>query len=361
MSISQSPHSIHLLQPKIPPHLPSFSFNPNFPQIRLIKNINPSREKSKIRNPFRPRNHNLPNRFPLPIPNMNPIATPREDIPFSISVNSIRNTIRAVSEHPAVLQRFAIGCDVVAVDCSGIGLVVHVRDAACVGDIDVFEIRGEFNAVGGNEVVCYCLDYAGFWGEAVYLVGEQNLVMLQFAAFTMLKITHLGTNRRLETISLPTELSAESFPFFVGNKGHDKPKRISRIGEPQIPSMRMLHNIINTGKVPPIETIQQHFRAIRRWVQERQLRRMVIQISLIAENDLLAFAAGRVRVHGVECATAVCLGDVGESRRSDGVVVKEVNGCDVDGVGDVHAAVAGEVDFPSGEVVGSLMKDVSEV
>lgn len=162
----------NLLQPKIPPHLPPLSLNPHLPQPHLIKNIHPTRKKRKIRNSPRPRNHNLPNRHPLLIPNMNSIPTTRKNIPVRIRVDSIRDAISAISEQSAVCQGFAICCDVVAVDCSGLGLVVDVCYAACVGDVDVFEIRGEFDSIWGDEVVCYGLHYAGFGGEAVDLAGE---------------------------------------------------------------------------------------------------------------------------------------------------------------------------------------------
>lgn len=75
---------------------------------------------------------------------------------------------------------------------------------------------------------------------------------------------------------------------------------------------------------------------------------MVLDISLIAENDLLAFAAGRVGAWGIVGSTAVCLGDVGVVESFDRIVVGEVDGCYVDGVGDVGAAVGGEVDFVGG-------------
>lgn len=83
---------------------------------------------------------------------------------------------------------------------------------------------------------------------------------------------------------------------------------------------------------------------------------MTIQISLVAEDDLLAFAAGRVGVDGVEIAAAVGLGDVGVSGRTNPIIVCNIDGCDVDRVGDILAPVGGEVDFPSGYVVCSLGK-----
>lgn len=86
---------------------------------------------------------------------------------------------------------------------------------------------------------------------------------------------------------------------------------------------------------------------------------MVFDIALVAEYDLLSFAAGRIRTDGVEGTSAVGLYNVRIAARFDIVVVREIDARYVDRIADVLASVACQVDLLGGYVVGSLIGNLS--
>lgn len=84
----------------------------------------------------------------------------------------------------------------------GIGL------AGRVAYVEVFEVGGEFETVGGYEVVGYCLHDSGCGGEAVDLkqgglVDFQRVEIGEGSLLESMEVAYLWTDLRLETISLP--------------------------------------------------------------------------------------------------------------------------------------------------------------
>lgn len=100
---------------------------------------------------------------------MHPISTSRKHIPFRIRVDSIGDAVGTVGEELAGSQGFATRGEGVAVDCGWVSEICDVGCATSVCDIECFEVGGEFETVGGYEVVGDRLDYACLWGEAIDL------------------------------------------------------------------------------------------------------------------------------------------------------------------------------------------------
>lgn len=116
----------------------------------------------------------------------------------------------------------------------------------------------------------------------------------------------------------------------------------------------MLHNIIETRKVSSKKVVQQDTSSIRNRINKSQLRGMILNIALITKYHLLSFIAGEIRANGIECTPSIGLGNVRIAERFDFVVVDKIDGCDIDGIGNVVSPIAGRIELTRGCVVCSL-------
>jgi len=146
---------------------------------------------------------------------MNTITHARVHVTHGVGVDAVRESVVAVRENLPVVQPLAVCGDVVTVDGGGEGGVVFAREAvhARVRDVDVFEVRGKFDAVGRGEAIGHGLDDAG--------VG--------------LKAICLETDRRDWTEVLPPT--------------------VRNIGKPKISSDGMLFNIVDRSEVAAKEVV----------------------------------------------------------------------------------------------------------
>jgi hypothetical protein len=148
------------------------SLDPRIEKISLRSNNHPPlARKPKIRATLA--KINLPNQCPLLIPNMHPITHTRINIPFRVSVYSIRDTSMDISEQLPILERSII-LHIVSVDRSHVAGVVpkEAMSCACISHVQVAGGGGEADPVWSDELVGY--DSYGACGVvvAVYLVGE---------------------------------------------------------------------------------------------------------------------------------------------------------------------------------------------
>lgn len=134
-----------------------------------------------------------------------------------------------------------------------------------IGDIHMLEIRRDFNTIGSNGVVGNCLD---------------------------------DTSVGFETISLVLD---------DGSRAEVLPVSVRDIGEPEIAGDGVLLDIVDGCEVAAEEVVDEDSGLVCRGIYQDQLSR-IDEITLIAEDDLLAFTAVEGSAHWVEGRAAVCFG-----------------------------------------------------
>lgn len=108
------------------------------------------------------------------------------------------------------------------------------------------------------------------------------------------------------------------------------PVRIARIREPEVSGQRILNNIIERSEFAAEKRIEQHLGLVGAGVDDGQFG-VVVEISLVAEDDGLAFDAVGRGARGVVGGAAVGLRDVGIAMMGHFVGFGVDDG-DVDGV-----------------------------
>lgn len=131
----------------------------------------------------------------------------------------------------------------------------------------------------------------------------------------------------------------------------DMPVCISGVGEVEVAGQGMLNNVVDAGEIRAEVVVQQNAGGICGRIDECQLGRREIGLAFVTEDNLLAFAAVGWSAGWVERGAAIGILDVLVSGRGDGVVVVEIDRCDVDWVVEVAGPVAGCIELACSNVI----------
>jgi hypothetical protein len=126
----------------------------------------------------------------------------------------------------------------------------------------MLEIRRELNAIGSNSIIGNCLHHTGLGLKTVSLVLDDGC-------------------------------RAEVLPVTVGD-----------VCEPEIAGDGVLSDVVDGGEVAAEEVVDKGLTLVGSWVYENQSSRSG-EVALIAEDDLLAFAAVRWRTDWVPRSTSI--------------------------------------------------------
>jgi hypothetical protein len=200
---------------------------------------------------------------------MHTISTSSVHIAIGVTMNAVRQADIRVSKQLLVLQSLAIRSNIIAVDRRRHGQVILVGEGvnSRIGDIHMFEIRRELNTIGSNGIIGNCLHHTGLGLKAIGLV-------------------------------LDNWCRTEVLPVAVGD-----------VCEPEISGDRVLSDIVDGGEVAAEEVVDEGLALVGCRVYENQSSRSG-EVSLVAEDNLLAFTAVHWRTDWVPRGASICFGQM---------------------------------------------------
>jgi hypothetical protein len=195
---------------------------------------------------------------------MHTISTSSIHVAVCVAMNAIWQADIRVGKQLLILQSLAIRSNIIAVNRRRHSQVILVRERvnSRIGNVHMLEIRRKLNTIGGNSIIGNCLHHTGLGLKAVGLV-------------------------------LDNRCRTEVLPVAVGD-----------VCEPEIAGYGVLSDIVDGGEVAAEEVVDEDFTLVGCRVYEGQSSRSS-EVALVAEDDLLAFAAVHWRTDWVPCSASI--------------------------------------------------------